>query len=191
LEILIEDGPRWVRFGKYYLPEDVVRDGMGGSHAHFWAWHLDGRLTLTPGNITDYGYIRDDLLKVCRLLRVEAIAYDPYQATQLATELLALGLPVVEVPQNLQNLNEPMKELEKWVKAKTIAHDGCPVMAWQLSNVVAREDAKERVYPRKECAENKIDSPVALILAVGRTLVPVKPKVRSVYDLEAEQRAAA
>jgi phage terminase large subunit-like protein len=63
-------------------------------------------------------------------------------------------------------------------------------MAWQLSNVVAREDAKERVYPRKECAENKIDSPVALILAVGRTLVPVKPKVRSVYDLEAEQRAA-
>ena len=65
-----------------------------------------------------------------------------------------------------------------------------PVMAWQLSNVVAREDAKERVYPRKECAENKIDSPVALILAVGRTLVPVKQKVRSVYDLEAEQRAA-
>jgi phage terminase large subunit-like protein len=191
LEILIQDGPRWVRFGKYYLPEDVVRDGMGGSHAHFWAWHLDARLTLTPGNITDYGYIREDLLKVCRLLKVEAIAYDPYQATQLATELLALGLPMVEVPQNLQNLNEPMKELEKWVKAKTIAHDGCPVMAWQLSNVVAREDAKERVYPRKECAENKIDSPVALILAVGRTLVPVKPKVRSVYDLEAEQRAAA
>ena len=36
-------------------------------------------------------------------------------------------------------------------------------MTWMLSNVVAKPDAKDNVYPRKERPENKIDGPVALI----------------------------
>lgn len=190
LEILIEDGARRVRFGLYYLPEDPVMLGASSTHAHYYAWHLDGRLILTPGNITDYAVIRDDVERICRLLRVEAIAYDPFQATQLATELLAKKLPVVEVSQTLANLNEPMKQLQAWVKDKTLAHDGCPVMAWQMSNVVAHLDAKERIYPRKESAENKIDSPVALIMAVGRAMAPTPPKATSVYERQAQQQAA-
>jgi phage terminase large subunit-like protein len=34
------------------------------------------------------------------------------------------------------------------------------------SNVVARLDAKDNIYPRKERAENKIDGIVALIMAI-------------------------
>lgn len=189
LEILIEDGERKVRFGFYYLPEDPVMLGASSSHAHYYAWHLDGLVTLTPGNITDYSRIREDIERVCRLLRVEAIAYDPFQATQLATELLAKNLPMVEVSQTLQNLNEPMKQLQAWVKTRTLVHNGCPVMAWQMSNVVAHLDAKERIYPRKESAENKIDSPVALIMAVGRAMAPQdeEPKGESVYEKQARE----
>jgi phage terminase large subunit-like protein len=186
LEVLIEDGPRWVRFGLYYLPDEPVQAGASSTHAHYYAWHLDGRLTLTPGNITDYGYIKADLQRLCRLLRVEAVAYDPYQATQLATELLAEKVPMVEVKQTVANLSEPMKELLSWTKSRKIAHEGCPVMGWQLSNVVAYTDAKDNIYPRKESPENKIDSPVALIMAVSRAMVPTKPKPRSVYELQAE-----
>lgn len=190
MEILIEDGARRVRFGRYYLPEDPVMIGASSTHAHFYGWHLEGRVNLTPGNITDYAHIRDDLERICRLLRVEAIAYDPFQATQLATELLAKKLPMVEVSQTLANMNEPMKQLQAWVKDKTLAHDGCPVMAWQMSNVVAYQDAKERVYPRKESTENKIDSPVALIMAVGRAMVPTAKKAVSVYERQAQELAA-
>lgn len=190
LEILIEDGPRWVRFGLYYLPEDPVMAGASSTHAHYYAWHLDGRLILTPGNVTDYGYIKADIQRLCRLLRVEAIAYDPYQATQLATELLAEKVPMIEVKQTVANLSEPMKNLMALIKAKKIAHDGCPVMTWQLSNVVAYTDAKDNIYPRKESPENKIDSPVALIMAVSRAMVPAKPKPKSVYELQALEAAA-
>ncbi len=190
LEILIEDGPRWIRFGLYYLPEDPVMAGASSTHAHYYAWHLDGRLILTPGNITDYGYIKADIQRLCRLLRVEAIAYDPYQATQLATELLAEKVPMIEVKQTVANLSEPMKNLMALIKAKKIAHDGCPVMTWQLSNVVAYTDAKDNIYPRKESPENKIDSPVALIMAVSRAMVPAKPKPKSVYELQLLEAAA-
>ena len=39
-----------------------------------------------------------------------------------------------------------------------------------MGNVVARIDAKEHVYPRKESNENKIDGAVALIMAMARAM---------------------
>jgi phage terminase large subunit-like protein len=50
-------------------------------------------------------------------------------------------------------------------------HDGNPVLAWMIGNVVGDYDAKENVYPRKERPENKIDGAVALIMAIGRHMV--------------------
>ncbi len=41
-----------------------------------------------------------------------------------------------------------------------------------VSNVVAHLDNKDNIYPRKERPENKIDGVVALIMALGRALVP-------------------
>jgi phage terminase large subunit-like protein len=52
-----------------------------------------------------------------------------------------------------------------------IVHDGNPVLSWMIGNVVGHYDAKENVYPRKERPENKIDGPVALIMAIGRHMV--------------------
>ena len=40
-----------------------------------------------------------------------------------------------------------------------------------ISNVVCHTDAKDNIYPRKERPENKIDGPVASIMAMGRHLV--------------------
>ena len=60
-----------------------------------------------------------------------------------------------------------MKELEAQVRAGTIAHGGCPVMEWQVNNVVATIDAKDNVFPRKLRDEAKIDNAVALMMAMG------------------------
>lgn len=182
LEILIQDGPRWVRFGKYYLPEDPVQAGAASTHAHYYSWSLDGLLTLTPGNITDYAYIRQDILDLCGLLDVQAVGYDPFQATQLSTELFAENVPMVEVRQTVLMISEPMKTVHAWVKARKLAHDGCPVMAWQMGNVSAFEDRKGNVYPRKEMPENKIDSPVALFMAANRAIAGEQIDQASKYD---------
>ncbi len=182
LEILIQDGGRWVRFGKYYLPEEPVQTGAGNTHAHYYAWSLDGRLTLTPGNITDYGFIKQDIGDLCALLDVQAVAFDPFQGAQLSSELLAANIPMIETRMTVLNLSQPMKELHAWVKGRKIAHDGCPVMAWQMSNVVAHLDAKENIYPRKEVPDNKIDSVVALILAVSRAMLGEPVSTESVYE---------
>jgi phage terminase large subunit-like protein len=46
---------------------------------------------------------------------------------------------------------------------------------------VARVDAKDNIYPRKERPENKIDGPVALIMAVGRAMAGEQAQ-ESVYE---------
>jgi phage terminase large subunit-like protein len=101
---------------------------------------------------------------------VRQVAFDPWQATQLASHMLERGLPMVETRATVSNFSEPMKMLEALVLKGALEHDGDPVLEWMMSNVVAHLDAKENIYPRKERAENKIDGVVALIMALGRAL---------------------
>jgi phage terminase large subunit-like protein len=101
---------------------------------------------------------------------VQELPFDPWQATQLASHLLADGAPMVEYRQTVQNMSEPMKLLEAIVLQGKLTHDGNPMMTWMISNVVCHRDVKDNIYPRKERDENKIDGPVAAIMGIGRII---------------------
>ena len=135
----------------------------------------------SPGNVIDFGWIEAELLDLASRFSVQAVAFDPFQATQLSTRMLAEGLPMIEVRPTVLNFSEPMKTLEALVLQKKLRHDGDPVLAWMASNVVAHLDAKDNIYPRKERPENKIDGVVALIMALARSLVRQAPEP-SIYD---------
>ena len=156
-------------FGKYYLPEDTVH---AAGNSQYPGWMRTGRLTVTPGNVIDFGWIEADLMDLASRFSIQAVAFDPFQATQLSTRMLAEGLPMIEVRPTVLNFSEPMKTLEALVLQKKLTHDGDPVLAWMASNVVAHLDVKDNIYPRKERAENKIDGIVALIMALSRAIKP-------------------
>jgi phage terminase large subunit-like protein len=156
-------------FGKYYLPEDTV---SSAGNSQYEGWMRTGRLTVTPGNVIDFGWIEADLLEMASRFEVQAVAFDPFQATQLSTRMLSEGLPMIEVRPTVLNFSEPMKTLEALVLQKKLTHDGDPVLTWMASNVVAHLDVKDNIYPRKERAENKIDGIVALIMALSRAIKP-------------------
>lgn len=166
LEILIPmGGDSFVRFGKYYLPEAAID---GGVNEHYMGWAKDGWLTITDGEIIDFHEIKADILDLCSKFQVTELAYDPHQATMLVTDLMAKGVPVIEMRPIVLNFSEPMKQIDGLMRARQIKHNGDPIMSWMISNTVAKMDAKENVYPRKEREENKIDGVVAMIMAMGR-----------------------
>ena len=160
----IDSKPHYYAFGKYYLPEDAAEDGRNSQYS---GWAIEGRLILTDGNVTDFSVIEDDIREDARRFNIITGAFDPWQASALIQRLQADGLPVTEFRQTVQNLSEPMKELEALVLQGRFHFDGDPVLTWMISNVVAHLDAKENIYPRKERPENKIDGAVALICALG------------------------
>jgi phage terminase large subunit-like protein len=157
------DGKVYV-FKRYYCPEEAVESSRNSQYP---GWQRSGKIIATDGAVVDFGRIKEDLLEDRDRFDVRAIGYDPWQAAQLAQELEAEGLPMVEVRNTTQNLSEPMKELEALAMSGRLVHDGCPCTAWQVSNVVCHRDNKDNVFPKKEREENKIDGPVAMMFALG------------------------
>lgn len=166
LEILIElDDGGYAHFSKHYLPYEAAQA------EHYVGWMREGWLTVTDGEIIDYSEIEADLLELCGLFEVAEVAYDPFQATMLATRLMDAGVPVVEMGATVKNFSEPMKELDAIIRDGRIKHNKNPVFTWMLSNVTGKIDKKDNVFPNKERPENKIDGPVALMMALGRAMI--------------------
>lgn len=154
-------------FAKFYVPESVIEESRNASYR---GWSIDGHLTVTDGDVIDLNRIQEDILEWAGRFQVSEVAYDPWQATQLAQNLQAQGARVVEYRQTVQNFSEPTKELDALMRSQGVVHDGNPVLAWMIGNVVGHYDVKENVYPRKERPENKIDGAIALIMALGARL---------------------
>lgn len=168
----------YIRTGFYFVPGDRVLEIPA-----YQAWDALGLLSVTDGNIIDYDEIIERLQQIRSLFQLEQVAYDPHQATYLATTMMKEGFPVLEYRPLVLNFSEPMKELDALMKSGRIAHGGCPVMEWQINNVVAQPDAKDNVYPRKPREEAKIDNPVALIAALGVTMTSDEaPEPTSPWD---------
>lgn len=174
----VEPHLHYYAFGRFYLPEDVVEES---DNSQYKGWANSGRLITTDGNIIDQNAIQDDLRQAKDLFLIRELAYDPFQATKFATELLTEGFPMVEMGATVKNFSAPMKEIEALVRAGRLHHTGCPAFAWMMSNVVAHVDKKDNVFPNKQTAKNKIDGAVALIMAVGRAMHAPAPE-RSVYE---------
>lgn len=168
------DDPHWQIHGRYYLPEARVIEELDSNTARYREFDALGLLTLTDGEVIDFEVIKEDLREFAGRFDVQQVAYDPWQATQLAQEMQAEGLTMVEVRQTVQNISEPMKEVEALTLQKKLAHGNCPILTWMMSNVVAKLDVKDNIYPNKERPENKIDGVVALIMAMSRAVVGIE-----------------
>jgi phage terminase large subunit-like protein len=179
VNLLFRDGDRYSTFSRFYLPEATVDLG---TNQHYQTWQREGRLIVTEGEIVDMSRIRDDILDLARQFVIEEIAFDPFQATMLVTELTKAGLTCVEVRPIVLNFSAPMKFLDGLIRAGRIEHDGCPIMQWMIGNVTALEDSKDNVFPRKEQRENKIDGVVALLSALARDMV-AQPKGESIFNI--------
>lgn len=169
----------FIRIGRYFLPGAKVEEVPA-----YQGWDALGLLDVTEGNVTDFAEIETAILEAGSLFQVEQVAFDPWQATQLAQRMMAEGVPMLEYRQTVQNLSTPMKELDALTRGGTIAHGGCPVMEWEMSNVVAKLDLKDNVYPNKPVGQHhlKIDNPVALICAVGVSIAGSEPMATSPWD---------
>ena len=100
----------------------------------------------------------------------------------LANHLLGKGVEMVQYNHQVGNMSEPMKLLETLILKRLIRHNNNPLMNWMMSNVVARYDRKENVYPNKNKPELKIDGAICLIMAVGRSIVAEDDNKPSVYE---------
>lgn len=166
--ILFRRDGHYYQFSRQFLPEARTQ---GVDFSHYAGWAHDGYITTTPGNMVDQHAIEEEIVEVGRTHNIVEIPHDTWNAAQFCVNMAEAGQEMIEVPMNTQNISEPMKNIEALVLSGRYHHDGNPCFDWMMGNVVARTDANDNIYPRKEKPESKIDGPVAAILAMSRAYV--------------------
>jgi len=152
---------------KYYLPKEsmlarVKRDGV-----RYDVWAEAGWITLTPGNVTDYRFIQQDVMEYCEKFECKGVGYDRWNSSQLVINLTDEGLEMIPYGQGYVSMSTPSKEFETMIYTKALLHDGNPVTRWMLSNIELTTDPAGNIKPDKAKSSEKIDGIVAAIVAIG------------------------
>ena len=145
-------------------------------------WAEQGFITLTPGNVIDYGFLRGDVCAQVASGDCAGLWLDPYNATKLGLELRDQdGVNVQFVRQGFLSLSPPTKELLRLVLAGLVRHGGNPILRAHAAAAVVVKDAAGNLKLHKEKSRKKIDGVSALVNALaGFTSSPESE--RSVYE---------
>jgi phage terminase large subunit-like protein len=132
-------------------------------------------LRLTPGNVTDYDFIRHEINLDRERFRVREIAYDPWNATQLVTDLMEDGAALITTRQGYASMSPATKELNRLLLEGLTGpakyrHGEDPLLRWTISNFAVDMDAAGNVKPSRASARDKIDPIVAGIMALDRAM---------------------
>ena len=161
------DGDRWIWLPRVFMPEANVDERVKRDRAPYDQWLRADAMIKTPGNVTDYPRMKAQIFADCERFRVEQIAVDRWNATQLVVELQDEGLPVTLFGQGYASMSAPSKELERQVVGGFIDHGGHPALRWCAGNVAVESDPAENIKPTKAKSTERIDPLVAGIMALG------------------------
>ena len=176
-----EDGGYHVR-GHYWLPKDTVDNILQKDPGHIYRTFRDlPNVYLTDGNVTDYASIRRlvsgvmnkpegqvvDPGNLMEKYEINKIAFDRYNSTQIAIDLVDDGVPLVPFGQGFVSMSSPTKQLEVLIRTGKIWHDGDPVLRWALSNVELKMDPAGNIKADKQKSGGKIDPVIGMIMGIG------------------------
>lgn len=159
---------KWGVCTRLYLNELAIQES---GNAHLAGWARQGYVVVTDGDLTDFDVVADDMRTYCRRFAVQEIAFDPALSMYFAGKLIEEGLPLVEIAQRAVFFTPALIQVENMVREGKLQHEGNPVMGWMVSNLVVKQSKfNELMAPVKERPENKIDGPMAMLMALGRAL---------------------
>lgn len=165
----LDDG-KVAAVARFWCPEEGVARRSRVDGVPYQDWVRDGFLVATPGNVTDYDFIREAAKRRAERNQIDETGYDRWNATQLAVQMGQDGATMVVVPQTHAGLGPGWNELERLVLAGLLEHGGNPVLRWMAGNVEVETDGAGNQKPSKAKSSERIDGIVGLDMALGRLI---------------------
>jgi len=163
-----DDGRKHKILAWFWLPKEGMAKRVKRDRVPYDVWVERGLIKLTEGNVTDYNVVRADIKAIRDRYRILELAYDPWHAREVATDLQDDGLVMVEFRQGFKSMNEPTVAVLGLIVDHRIEHGSNPVLNWMAGNVAVKQDPTGSVKPDKSKSIERIDGIVALIMAHGR-----------------------
>lgn len=182
----MKPGEKWRFIPHYWIPEENIKTRCERDRVPYDLWRDQGFLYPTPGKTTDYGWIKDRILELSKIVDMRELIYDPALASGLIKLLLQSGFSsdkVVKFAQTAMNYAAPCGDFKRTIARRELEHDADPVLRWQVTNLRWRKNYTGLIMPDKEKSIEKIDGVVASIMGYGRGTHPdnakllLKPKI--------------
>lgn len=166
-------------FTKDFLPEARLLDHKRNKNLYH-KFKKEGSLIVTNGESINYPKLQEILLKDSLKYNIQGVHFDPWNASEFAQRMSMENIEMIEFRMSTGNLSEPTKRLNALILENLIGHCGSSLLAWCISNVVAKRDANDNVFPRKEHEYLKIDSAISVIMALAGLMADLEEK--SIYE---------
>ena len=165
--LLFHENDRFQLLPFFWIPEEKMQEKVRKENINYDKWVAEGCVTVTPGNVIDYDFVKADILRIVADYDLKTSAYDRWNASQTIIDLQNEGMECNPFGQGYGSMSAPTKEFEKAVLTGKVEHFGNPVLRWMLSSTVVKTDPAGNIKPDKEKSTQKIDGIVAAIMALG------------------------
>ena len=164
------DEDRYVVLPFFWLPEETLPLRVRRDHVMYDVWEKQGFLKTTEGNVVHYGFIEQFIVELGERFNIREIAYDRWNASMMVQALQDDGFTMVPFGQGFKDMSNPTKDLMRLVLEKSLAHNGHPILRWNIDNIHVRTDAAGNLKIDKEKSTEKVDGAVALVMALDRAM---------------------
>lgn len=165
--LLFHENDRFQLLPHFWIPEEKMLEKVRKENINYGKWVAEGYVTVTPGNVIDYDFVKADILRIVADYDLRTSAYDRWNSSQTIIDLQNEGMECNPFGQGYGSMSAPTKEFEKLVLTGKIEHFGNPVLRWMLASTLVKTDPAGNIKPDKEKSTQKIDGIVAAIMALG------------------------
>ena len=165
--LLFHENDRFQLLPHFWIPEEKMLEKIRKENINYDKWVAEGYVTVTPGNVIDYDFVKTDILRIVADYDLRTSAYDRWNSSQTIIDLQNEGMECNPFGQGYGSMSAPTKEFEKLVLTGKIEHFGNPVLRWMLASTLVKTDPAGNIKPDKEKSTQKIDGIVASIMALG------------------------
>lgn len=152
----------------FFCPADNLQRRADHDQVPYPLWAEQGLIIPTDGPVVDFKEIEKHIRELCARFNVQEIAFDPYRAQVMMSNLVDDGFPAVEMRQGWITMGPAIKELERALIARRFRHGGHPILRWHFDNIAMDPGKNDMPTFHKGKSRDRIDGAVATAMAVGR-----------------------
>ena len=155
-----------------FIPRESAEGVYQDRHIPAMAWAEAGHLIATPGHCRDDHTMIAKLREIAEDYRVVSIRADRWHLPDITKRLGEYGLDrladlIEPHGQGFKDMAPAVEKFETAVIEHKVWHVGSPVLRWNVFNARVQRDAAGNRKPTKERVADRIDSLVAIIMAIS------------------------
>lgn len=79
--LLFHENDRFQLLPFFWIPEDKTLEKVKKENINYDKWVAEGYVTVTPGNVVDYDFVKADILRVTAGYNLKSISYDRWNTS--------------------------------------------------------------------------------------------------------------